>query len=251
MRTGRGRFQGTLQIVRYNWSFYLAGLIAIGVGLAFLHWVRVPGWFAALVWIGLGFAAWWWLASLVVSYWVYDLSGLMNWRWLSDLVGEKPSSWVNMHSGLDESTPELAADWGAPALVLDLFDAEEMTEPSILRARASARNAVVATAASYRALPLGDHVVPLAALLFAAHELRSPAAREALFAELLRVLQPGGRLILVEHVRDSANFLAFGPGFMHFMPRGEWLRLASCSGFQVRHQVRKTPFVIGLVLEKP
>lgn len=247
----RSPLQGTAQIVRYNWSFYLAGLVAIAAGLALLRWVLLPGWVATLVWMGLGLAGWWWLASLVVSYWVYDASGLMNWRWLDGLVGAKPAGWVNLNAGLDESTPELAAKWGEPTAVLDFFDAKEMTEASILRARLLAGNVTTPEGASYRRLPLGDGTVPLAMLLFAAHELRSPAAREAFFCELLRVLEPGGRLVLVEHVRDCANFMAFGPGFLHFMPRSEWFRLARHAGFHVARDERKTPFVRALVLEKP
>jgi len=63
-------------------------------------------------------------------------------------------------------------------------------------------------------------------------------------------LAPGGRLLLVEHLRDAWNFLAFGPGCWHFLPRGEWMERASEPGFRVEQELRKTPFVRVWLLRK-
>ena len=80
--------------------------------------------------------------------------------------------------------------------------------------------------------------------------MRDIALREGLFGESKRILRDGGRMLVVEHVRDLANFFAFGPGFTHFQPRGEWLRLAAHAGFVVAAETRVTPFVMVLALEK-
>ena len=77
----------------------------------------------------------------------------------------------------------------------------------------------------YHRLPIPTGTVEAALLLLSAHELRTDAARLALFTELRRVLGPGGRVVVAEHLRDAANFLAFGPGFLHFHSRRTWAAL--------------------------
>jgi SAM-dependent methyltransferase len=125
-----------------------------------------------------------------------------------------------------------------------------MTEPSIAVARQLARNAVPAEPADYRHLPLPKGTIDAALLLLSAHELRSEAARSALFAELRRVLGPGGRVVVAEHLRDWTNFLAFGPGFLHFHSRRTWLRCFSRHRFDVHREFSITPFVRIFVLRR-
>jgi hypothetical protein len=243
----RSPFQGTAQILRYNVGFYVFSVIALLVGVAVLIVLPLP---FGLRWLGgaaecLG--AWWLCASIVASYWIYDSSELMRWEWLARLVPEKPARWVNLHAGLDESSVALSQMWGAPSAVFDFFDEGEMTEKSIHRARASA--AGTAESVSYRKLPLEDGVADLVCVIFSAHELRSSSAREAFFSELSRVVTD--RLLVVEHVRDFANFIAFGPGFFHFFPDGEWRRLGKGAGFRLGASGRMTPFVRYYIWEKP
>jgi hypothetical protein len=80
--------------------------------------------------------------------------------------------------------------------------------------------------------------------------LRGAEAREAFFAELRRVLAGHGSVILVEHLRDAANFVAFGPGVWHFVPRREWLRVARACGFAAAAEVSVTPFVRAFRFER-
>lgn len=68
--------------------------------------------------------------------------------------------------------------------------------------------------------------------------------------ELTRIVSPTGRVVLVEHLRDLAAALAFGPGLFHFRPRGEWMRLATLTGLTLERERPITPFVRVLVFRR-
>jgi SAM-dependent methyltransferase len=108
----------------------------------------------------------------------------------------------------------------------------------------------VAEQVDYRHLPLPNGTIDVATLLLSAHELRSDEARGALFTELRRVLGPGGRVVVAEHLRDWANFLAYGPGFLHFHSRRTWIRCFARHRFDVHREFSITPFVRVFVLRR-
>src|SRR5690606_3910952 len=93
------------------------------------------------------------------------------------------------------------------------------------------------------AIAVDDAWADLVVVTLAAHEVRDPAAREQLFRELRRISAPTGRIILVEHLRNPAALLAFGPGFFHFLPRSEWISLCDRTGLQIESERDITPFV--------
>lgn len=250
MALPRGRFQGVWQIVRFNVMFYVGAILACVLGVAVLLFFDLPVWLQWVGWGGVALGLFWTLGSLAVSWYVYDLSPLYRWQWLPGLFTQPPGQWVNIHCGLDESSPALQGLFGpARGRVLDIYDPQQITEPSIARARALVPPPVTPLAARHDALPLADNFADAVFLLFTAHELRDPIARLKVFRELKRIAAPGARIVLVEHLRDTANFLAFGPGFWHFLPRGEWLRLAAESGLEVTASFKQTPFVTVFVLQ--
>jgi SAM-dependent methyltransferase len=193
----------------------------------------------------------WFLSSLLVSYYVYDYKEITRWNWAPPILAFPPRQWLNIHAGLDQSTPILTQFFpNARYTAVDIYDPREMTEPSIARARQLHSSREPALAGKLDALPVPDRDCDTVFLLFAAHEVRQSARRQTLLVESARVLAHPGQLLLVEHMRDWRNFLAFGPGFLHFFSRREWLQLARGAGLTVAREDRITPFVHWFLLVK-
>ena len=242
---------GVLQIFRLNWPFYAAAgitIVAAELGIARLPITPVAHWFTHLATI---LVMVWIVGSLAASWVVYDRSRLSRWEWIADALKFRPRTWVNLHAGLDESTPAVRRLF-APSngRVFDIFDPVEMSEPSIGRARRLCRPAIEPEAVDFRRLPAAGESIDAAFLLLSAHELRSEAARGALFGELGRVLSPAGRVVVAEHLRDCANLAAFGPGFLHFLSRRTWVRCFAGARFVIDREFSITPFVRVFVLRR-
>ncbi len=142
----RSRYQGVAQIFAYNRTFYVTALAAL-VGVLMVS-DRLPPLARLSAYLFAAGTAFWTICSLVVSHWVYDRSRLYSLDWLT----VDARQWANVHAGLDETTALLKLEYPkAGVRVLDIFDAVEMTEPSIARARALSRSA--GEAACWKQLP--------------------------------------------------------------------------------------------------
>ena len=245
----RGRYQGLLQIVNFNWRSYAAALAAVTVlSIAWPFLQRAERIGIALT---VAPAVFWTATSLAVSHYIYDRSQLYELDWLARALATPVRSWINIHSGWDETSSRLEAIFPAAAgQVVDIFDPATMTENSIRRARRLNHSQPLPAIGRYDTLPFSNDAFDTAFCIFAAHELRRHQQRVVLFRETARVLDRNGELILVEHVRDWRNFLAFGPGFLHFFSRAEWRRAASDAGLIVRCEFTFTPFVRVFIFEK-
>jgi SAM-dependent methyltransferase len=134
--------------------------------------------------------------------------------------------------------------------VLDHHAPMTTTESSLQRARQRPPQ-TWAEAVPHDAWPLVDGGTDAVFAILAIHELREPAQLAAWFREARRCLAPGGRVVLVEHCRDLANFLAFGPGFRHFHAPRTWQRAWQTAGLGCREEFRITPFLRVSVLTAP
>lgn len=238
----RGRFQGVRQILQFNRRFYAGTLV--GVAVAFTLIPYVPGIWRLLL-MGASLPAFFWIcSSLLVSHYIYDRFPLYDLTWLKRALSQTPRRWLSIHAGLDEFSHNLPALFPlGEGRVLDIYDPREMTEHSIEVARRIAPVSARAISADWAALPLPADAYDAVFLIFTAHELRRHESRAQLFRELARVLRRGGEVALVEHCRDWANFLAFGPGVLHFFSRRIWRRAAEAAGLEVRTEFSLTPFV--------
>lgn len=230
-------FSGVAQIVRFNWPFYLSGALALLIGAAGYFLFREPLLLAAVF-----IASWWVMGSLLVSWWVYDLSDWPVGGWFRRLGAG--GSVLNVHSGFDETTLRLRA-WlpTSKVVALDLFDPSSMTEPSIRRAREFLPPLPGTFSGSFGSWPLEEGAFDTICFLLAAHEFRSPSQRVALLAEAARVSGMKGVIVLAEHTRDLPNFLAFGPGFFHFHSVATWRRDWTEAGLTSLRETRVTPFL--------
>ena len=245
------RVRGVRQIVQFNWPFYAAAIAIAAIVPTAAARLALPPPVRGIAYVGASLVMLWIAASLAASWIVYDWSRLMEWDWVLQALGFSPKSWINLHAGLDESTPALRQIFkDASGRVFDIFDARDMTEWSIARARRLARNVITPEPADFRHLPVATGTIDVATLMLSAHELRSEQARSALFTELRRVLGPGGRVIVAEHLRDWANFVAFGPGCFHFRSRRTWARCFSRHRFDIHREFSITPFVRVFVLRR-
>jgi SAM-dependent methyltransferase len=244
----RTPYQGLRQIFDYNRPFYvrtISGAIA-----AVIVSVWLPPALRASLLLATGAAVFWICSSLLVSHYVYDRSSFYSLSWLPACLSRPPARWINIHSGIDETSAVIAQIFPcSEGQIVDIYDPREMTEPSIERARRLA--AAPLSSADWRTLPAPDQAFDNAFVIFAAHELRHHDARVQLFREVARVLRAGGELVLVEHSRDWVNFLAFGPGFLHFFSQRAWQGAANAAGLPIRLHRTLTPFVHLFVLRRP
>lgn len=247
MEKMRKPFQGVLNIVRFNWHFYVlsAGLL---VGLFLLTDLIagfLPGYLYGICFLVIGLN----VTSLAVSYYVYDLSGLYDFDWLKVLKTEKRI--VNISAGFDESSALLKNRFkGVELVVLDFYDPLKHTEISIKRARKAYPAYDGTQQVKTVNLGLEDNSADKILVLLSAHEIRDEEERVTFFKELKRVIRADGQIFIVEHLRDRANFLAYNVGFFHFYSKSVWLRTFRDAQLHIRQEIKLTPFISTFILEK-
>ena len=251
MKTNSQKFRGAVQILKFNWTFYAAATVVFFVGILLLINLQMPTWMFTVGIFATSLTAFWSIGSLAVSHYVYDRSKLYQLTWLDSLLDQTPSNWINVHAGLDESSIFLREYFPASTFqILDIYDPTIMTEPAIERARNITEPELKSIPSDFRHLPISNESCEVVFVFFAAHELRTAESRLSFFREVYRILNANGTLIVVEHLRDAPNFLAFGPGFLHFLKYSDWMDAAKFSNFQAAQEIKITPFVSAFKFSK-
>lgn len=243
-------FRHALSIAQYNWPLYAVASLAVLGGITVACWPIVPLPVRLAAAGGAAIAGWFAGASFLAFHWMFDRSELMRWHWLRRELGLAPSRWVQINAGLEETNAELDEVFpGTEGIVLDIYDPASMTEPAITRARQK-KTGIPSVSAPPSNLPVETGWADGVIVVLAAHEIRNRQEREKFFQELARIVSTTGRVAVIEHLRDFAACMAFGPGVFHFYPRREWLSLGKLASLELDHECRITPFIRVFIYRK-
>ena len=245
----RKSYQGVLNIVRFNWHFYFGALLVASILVVISYFATAEFKMASTV-FGLMILLTT-VLSLVVSHYVYDRSCLYRLSWLKNGPNNTaPEQIVNIHAGYDETSSLLARKYPhSKLIVLDFYDPSKHREISIKRARKAYPPYPNTLSTSSTNIPLSDHSTDRIFLMLSAHEIRDDQERLEFFRELKRVLNKHGQILITEHLRDLANFLAYNLGAFHFHSRNTWVKAFKSAGLRVTSEIKITPFITTFTLE--
>lgn len=245
----RKPFQGITNILRFNWHFYAIALILIAVLAVTLQFLNGDLKLAAFVlllatFISVSF-------SLLASYYIYDCSQLYSLSWLDKLEIGAGKRLLNIHAGFDETSELLLHKYpGAALQVLDFYDPRKHTEVSIKRARKAYPAFPGTEAVNTQTVPIRSHAVDFIFLILSAHEIRNQEERMFFLNQLQKGLQQDGKMIVVEHLRDLNNFIAYNVGFLHFYSKKAWRSVFKQAGLHEEEEIKITPFISAFILTK-
>jgi hypothetical protein len=242
-------YSGVLKIARFNWPWYAAAVATTVTGIFLLRSGVLGGPWTTLGTTGLFLANFWLLVSLAVSHYVYDRSAVSRGEWLRNVDTTAVRRVAIFHAGQDEASDVVARVLPAADIkAFDFYDPSRNGTSSLQRARTLTDSHGVSIAPD--SIPLNDSMLDLGFVVFAAHEIRDRDERSVFFREVARALAPAGRILVVEHLRDVWNFLAFGPGAFHFFSRRTWGLCFSDAGLKPLRESSCTRFVRVIELGK-
>jgi len=244
----RKPLQGVWNIIRFNRQFYVLSVAAVVI----IFFLRNN--FNAAIFNALSLSVLLVICSisisLLVSWYIYDYSNLYKLTWIdkSDFNEKKI---VNIHAGFDETSELLKNKFSKSEIIaLDFYNPEKHTEISIRRARKAYEPYPDTLHVTTNNLPLNDNSTDKVFAILSAHEIRDDEERISFFKELYRVLKPSGQVIVTEHLRDTANFLAYNIGSFHFHSKATWLITFESAGLKIISETKVTPFITTFILEK-
>lgn len=245
----RKPFQGVWNIIRFNWQYYVLSAVVIVVSLLLRNNLSAALRAAVIVLVLVIIITN--LISLTVSFYIYDLSPLYKFTWLDTLRISNGSKIVNINAGFDETSNLLKSKFANSNMtVLDFYNPTKHTEVSIKRARKAYPPILNTQQTSTIHLKLQDNSADNVFAILSVHEIRNEDERISFFKELSRVLTATGRIIVTEHLRDTANFLAYNIGFFHFHSKATWLKAFQSAELKIAEEIKVTPFITTFILTK-
>ena len=246
MELNRKPFQGVYNILRFNWDFYLVPLVLLIVLLFFkpLFPEAIHSYIFGFVWVAILYM----LSSLFISFYIYDLSDLYQFYWLKNAHRKKL---LNINAGFDETSAFIRRKFPTCQLTIcDFYDPVRHTEKSISRARKAYPPSKDSIPVPTGKLPFSDNYFDCSLTVFSAHEIRDEQERISFFKELNRVTKFTGQILVMEHLRDLQNFMAYSVGAFHFYSKASWLQTCNEANLLVKDELKITPFISTFILEK-
>lgn len=243
MALKRRRFQGVLNILSFNRHFYVFGLISLGLLIAIAYFFNWPPWLFYLVITSFSYGL---IAPLLISAYVYDFSGFYNFKWLEkfQIIDTADKINLNINAGFDETSFIIKDRLPLATLqVYDFYNPNQHTEQAIARARKASN--IYPNTRQIRSdyIPLADNSVDNIFLISAVHEIRKFEEKVQFLKECKRISKFKGKVIMVEHLRDLHNFMAFTIGFTHFYSKKTWMKAFKEAGFTSFEETKFTPFM--------
>lgn len=244
----RLRWEGTRNIIAFNWPFYLLVLVVVVVSAFAMFCTGGMIYFASM--IALFVALYQLLASIFVSWWVYDASSFYKLSWLQkQLVNDGDLRLLNLSAGFDETTELIENKFKVSVTAADFFNAQQHTEPSIKRARLKYPPSESLLEITTADVGFTNNHFDVIVATFCLHEIRTEEELNHFLIELKRVLKNEGKFVLTEHFRDGPNFAAFSFGFLHFFTKKYWINAFEKAGFVLLAQEKHTVFVNHLIFK--
>lgn len=246
----RGPFQGIGNILYINWSYYLLTIVLVMILAVLEYLMPSPG--ISLYKIAVLLICISLLLSLIVSYYIYDLSSLYRLTWLNNFPKiPENAKIVNIHAGIDETSQLIKRQFPkAYLLIYSLYDRQRHKEKSIEKAQKKAPLSPYTISISLSFLPLMPNSVDAIFIIISTHRLENQQERIRFFKQMQEALKANGQLIVVEHVRDTLNLLAYTWGASHFLPSKAWHKIFEQSDLLVNQKRKVTPFLTVYSLGK-
>lgn len=247
MDTLRKPLQGVRNIICFNWHFYAIAVAFIAIATVGTTLLQPP--FKIIAGIAIGLTVISLFVSLFVSWYIYDRYPLYAFNWIPE--AHHSCQILNIHSGLDETSRILKQKFtNATITIMDFYNPVIHTEVSIKRARKRYPPLPGTRNIQTTAIDFSSGSTDLIFLILSAHEIRDTKERILFLKELSRLLQPEGRIYIMEHLRNFENFIAYTIGFLHFYSYNNWHRTFRDGGLSVVRELNQTPFIKVFELRK-
>lgn len=245
MDLNRKPFQGVSNIIRFNWHFYFIACLFVLV-LSLINF-NLPASSQPYIWLFIIFFIITTAISLIVSFYIYDVSALYHLKWLPNTDNKNI---LTINAGFDETSSIIKNKYPNSSLkICDFYNPKQHTEVSIKRARKAYPPFKGTLHVKTNELPFSNNTFDFVLAILSAHEIRDEKERIDFFKEMNRVIKNNGCIYVTEHLRDLSNFMAYTIGFFHFHSKKSWLKTFQQAGLMVKKEIKITPFITTFVLK--